>query len=96
LEEVGWLAVKNVELEKAASDAAQYVAEAKLGVVRQRERVARLRALGLPTEKAKDTLDVLQGTVAATECFEDLLRGLLSHRRQVQDREPRPDSTSAR
>jgi hypothetical protein len=87
--------VIEVGLEKAAIDAARYVAESKLGVIRQGERIARLRAMGLPTRDAEDTLDVLQGMVVAAEYFEGLLKGL-SRGRQVQDRKPHTELSATR
>jgi hypothetical protein len=45
-------------------------------VVQQERRIARLVALGLRTEDALDTLDVLKGTVDALESFDRLLEVL--------------------
>jgi hypothetical protein len=56
------------------SDVRRYLARAKLSVVKQSERVDRLRGLGLPTADAEDTLDVLEGTVVALMSFGETLR----------------------
>jgi hypothetical protein len=79
-----------VGLDKAANDAARYVNEAKLSVTRQVERIASLKVMGLPTQEAEDTLDVLNGTVAAAEYFEGLVR------RRVQDRRPHTELSESR
>ena len=56
--------------------AVQYVAEAMFVVERQRERVARLKAVGASTRDAERTLQVLEGTLELLEEHECMVREL--------------------
>jgi hypothetical protein len=55
------------ELESQLSMAVQHVAEAKVIIERQRERVANLEAQGLPTRDAEQTLEIFIGTLTILE-----------------------------
>jgi hypothetical protein len=53
--------IMDTGLQKALSDVKGYLAHAKLSVADQKQRIDRLRALGLPTEDAQGTLAELLG-----------------------------------
>jgi len=74
--------VVDIALEQAQADVARYIERTQLMVARQEQRIDRLRALGLPTDDALDTLDVLKGTLGSLEYFRGLLDGLLRQERQ--------------
>ena len=84
----------DIALEQAQADVARYIEQTKLMVARQEQRIDRLRALGLPTDDALDTLDVLKGTLASLEYFRQLLDGLLRQERQSRSTISTPEAQS--
>lgn len=61
-------------IETELAVAARHVAQARIIVAQQRERIARLKARGLSTHNYEVTLDVFIGTLQSLEHHESVLR----------------------